>query len=286
MQINRASVLSAALLVLSLTPAPSLAQGGLRQYSRQAMIGGKLPASILLVGYSSDAADIEKLFDIVLSRAGETYAKLDGANPSSEAAMLASDGKTASSPEVVAAFEAVRKVCDWTGGAFEVVTSGGSCRDIKVGKDSVEFRGKGAKLDLSPMIAGFMAEMMARLINAAGMSNAVVKVGNVFRGFGQGLTGPWKIQVQDDAGTFAHHALNLTVLNTGIATVSATQYRGSPAASSCRGTVAVMSDAALAEGVAYAAFRLGPEAGFKLLSSVAKGLVVDATGKFMRTPGF
>lgn len=187
---------------------------------------------------------------------------------------------------MVAAFEAVRKVCDWTGGAFEVVTSGGSCKDIKVGKDSVEFRGKGAKIDLSPMIAGFMAEMMARLINAAGMNNAVVKVGNVFRGFGQGMSGPWKIQVQDDAGTFAHHALNLTVLNTGIATVSATQYRGSPAASSCRGTVAVMSDAALAEGVAYAAFRLGPEAGFKLLSGVAKGLVVDANGKFMRTPGF
>lgn len=274
----------AALLLASLLPSAAFSQGSVRQYSRQATVGGRLPASIILVGYSKDAQDIEKLFDVVISRANEVYSKLDSSNPDSEASKIAAGGQVATSPEVTAAFDAIRKVCDWTNGAFEVVASGGSCRDIKVGKDSVSFKGAGGRFDLSPILNGFMAEMMSRLILASGMQNAIVKVGNVFRGYGQGLGGPWKIQVQDDAGTFARHALNLTVINTGIATVSASQYRGT--ASNCRGVVAVMNDAALAEGVAYAAFLLGPDAGFKLLSKVSRGLVVDGNGKFMRTPGF
>ncbi|HPQ80304.1 MAG TPA: FAD:protein FMN transferase [bacterium] len=278
---------AAALALFAATALPSHApaQSGVRQYSRQTSIGGRLPVSVILVGYTKDASDIEKLFDIVLARANGIYAKLDGSNPSSETARIAAGGEVATSPEVTAAFDAIRKVCEWTKGAFDVVSEGsGSCRDIRVGKSSVTFKGSGARFDLSPIMNGFMAEMISKLIYTAGMKHVIVKVGYVFRGYGQGMGVPWKVQIQDDAGTFARHALNLTVINTGIATVSASQYRGT--ASGCRGVVAVMNDAALAEGVAYAAFRLGPGDGFKLLSKVAKGLVVDGNGKFMRTPGF
>ena len=47
-----------------------------------------------------------------------------------------------------------------------------------------------------------------------------------------------------------------------------------------------LRDAALAEGIAYAAFVSGPEKGMALLSKYARGLIVNGEGQFLRTPGF
>lgn len=275
-----------ALVVAALClPAPAFAQGAVRQFSRQAMIGGRLPASIILFGGAAYAAETEKVIDIVLQRANDTYARLDAANPASDISQLAAQGSVQTTGEVASALESAKKVCEWTNGAFEIVASGGgSCKDLKIGESSVQFKASGAKLDLTPIMSGFMAEMMSKLLAAAGIQDSIVKVGLVFRGRGQRMAEPWKIQVEDDAGTFARHALNLTVVNSGIATVSASQHRGM--SSACRGVVAVMGDAALAEGVAYAAFVSGPEKGMAILSKYAKGLVVDGEGKFLRTPSF
>lgn len=290
-----------ALVIVSLLAGPALAQGGIQQYQRNFSIGGRLPATILLVGWTKDSADIQKLFDIVTAKANETYARLDWQNSSSDVAQLvarAGQGGAQVPDDVVAAFEAALKVSGWTGGAFDIAYAGeGSYKDIKIsrGSSSVELKKSGMQIRFDPIINGFMAELIARHIYAANMQNAIVKVGNVFRGLGQGLHGPWKIQVQDDAGTFARHALDLTVANTGIATVSASQYRAMPhidprskqqIATPCRGVVALMNDAAQADGLANAVFVLGPEEGLKLLSKYAKGLIVDNEGKFIRSPGF
>lgn len=294
---KRAFLFACAVLVAS----PAFAQGGLRQFARDTTIGGRHSASILIVGWEKDARDIERLLDVVTSKASEAARKLDSADPTSELAGLmarAGSGGMPVSEDVAFAFEEALQVASWTGGRFDIVLGGaGNWKDIKLNKSArtVELARPGMQIRFDPIISGYLAEVMLRLVVASGMQNAIVRVGNVFRATGSGLHGPWKIQVQDDAGTFARHALNLTVQNTGIATVSASQFRASPPidprskspiAPPCRGVVALATDAALAEGLAYATFIAGPDDGQKLLAKYGKGLIVDAEGTFIRTPGF
>ncbi len=295
----------AALLLIAiasfLIPAASYAQGGIRQFQRQVMIGGRIPAAILIIGFEKDAGAIEKLMDIVSQKANETFGRLDGNNPGSEVARInAAAGQSAvqASEDVVEAFKTAQQLSKWTDGAFDVIYGGsGHYKDVSIGGNSVQLKNAGMQARFDDMIDGFLAELMIRYIFASSMQNAMVKVGNTFRGIGQNVMGPWKIQVQDDEGTYAHHALNLSVSNTGIATVSANQYRSqqlidprsnSAVAQPCRGVTLVMNDAALAQGVAHAVFLLGPDEGLKLLAKLgkAKALIVDNNGKFIRSPGF
>ncbi|MFA5812111.1 MAG: FAD:protein FMN transferase, partial [bacterium] len=247
------------------------AQGGVKQYQRQLMLGGRLHGALLILGYEKDSANIEKLMDIVYQKANESYARLDWQNPSSEVSRInASAGQSGApaSDDVVEAFKTAQKISKWTNGAFDVIFGGtGHYKDVSVGGSSVNLKNAGMQAHFDGMIEGFMAELMIRYVYAAGMQNAMVKVGNTFRGIGMNVMGPWKIQVQDDEGGFAHHALNLSVSNTGIATVSANQFKAQPlvdprtnsqVGQPCRGVTVVMNDAALAQGVANAVFLVGP----------------------------
>ncbi len=301
---NKIVLFCAAFTISSLLAQASVhATDGIKLYQRQATIGGRVPAVMLIVGWQKDSNDIEKLMDIVSSKATETFTKLDWQNPSSDISKLnqsAGQGPIKVSDDVAHAIAEAMKISAWTNGAFDITYAGsGSWRDIKVneGNASVELKKSGMQLRFDNMMEGFLADLMIRYINTANMKNAMVKVGSVFRGMGQSIMGPWKIQVQDDEGTFAHHALNLTVRNAGIAAVSASQYREKPLidprskstiSPPCRGTTIVMKDAAHAQGVAHAVFVLGPKKGYEMLTKMGKaaGLIVDSAGKFIRTPGF
>lgn len=297
--------LAALLFFLCIAAAQTaLAQsGGIRLYQRPFNIGGRIDGAILIVGYTKDEADIQKLIDVVLGKANETFAKLDPMNPSSEISQInANAGATPVkvSDEVFSFFETAVKVSQWTNGFFDIVLSGeGDWRSIKLndGASTVFLKNKVMQVRSDPMIEGFLAELMIKYVYAAGMQNAMVKVGTMFRGVGQSLSAPWKIQVEDDMGTFAHRALNLVVGNTGIATLSASRYRAQPLIDPrtktqirppSRGVVVIMNDSAAAEAVAYAALVAGPQKGVDIIKNTnsAKGLVVDSSGNFLRTPGF
>lgn len=286
---------------ISLASAGDLGAQSPEQFQKHAAIGGRLQTSIFMVGWKSDARDIEKLFDIVISRTNDVFSQLDWQNPQGEVARLnASSGGLAVpvSPEVLAAFTTAKKISEWSKGAFDIAYAGqGSWRDIKIdeGASTVQLKSAGMQVRFDGMIEGFLADAMVNYIYAANMRSAIVKIGNAFRGIGRGVYGPWKVHVEDDAGTFARHALNLTVQNTGVAAVSANQFRGAPIIdprsksqieSTCKGNVVVMKEAALAQGIAQAIFVLGPSEGMKLLSKMGKGLIVGNDGQFMRSPGF
>jgi thiamine biosynthesis lipoprotein len=287
-------------ITATLFPLRAQAQGGVKLFQRQFM-AGRSPAVILIVGWQKDQESVERLMDVVSQRAAETFARLDWMNPASDVSRINANAGAAPvqvSADVAEAFAEAKKISEWTKGAFDITYAGsGSYKDIKAGKDSVELKKSGMQARFDPLMDGFLAEYMIRMIHTAGMQNAMVKVGNVFRGMGSGISGPWKIQVQDDAGTYAHHALNLVVSNAGIATASASQYRGTPLIDpksksaitpSCKGTTIVMKNAAEAQGVAYAVFVLGPQKGYEMITKLgnARGLIVDNNGKFIRTPGF
>jgi FAD:protein FMN transferase len=292
-----------ALAILLGMPASIRAQGrGIKQFQRSQSVG-RMPTTIFIIGWHKDGKDIEKLFDIVYSRASQAASNLDWQNPNGDVGRLnarSGQGPQTVSQETLAAFEAFKKVAAWSGGAYDATYAGeGNFRDVVVNRSgsTVELKKKGMQVRFDGIMGGFLADLMIRYIYAANMQNAMVKVGSVFRGLGNSMRGPWKIQIQDDAGTFARHALNLSVMNTGVATVSASEFRGksiidprkkSAITQTCKGTVVIMRDAALAQGLANAAFILGPKGGMELLARAGntKGLIVDNKGKFIRSPGF
>ncbi|MBT3182435.1 MAG: hypothetical protein HN337_08020 [Deltaproteobacteria bacterium] len=295
-----ASTLLSLLILISTTR--TAIGGGIEQYQRHATIGGRIPVSIIIVGWSKDKKTMEKLFDVVLSKINTVHTNLNWANAQSEVSRVnanAGKGPVTVSSEVLAAFQAAKKVSGWTDGAFDITyyQGPGSYRDIAIDKSNytVELKTAGMRVNFDKIIDGFLADVIVHYVYHANMHNAMVKVGSIFRGIGNGMSGPWRIQVQDDSGTFAKHALNLTVMNTGVAAVSASKYRGTsiidPRSKSaintpCKGVVAVMREAALANGLAEAVFVVGPEKGKKLLSKYAKGLIVNNSGRFIRTAGF
>lgn len=235
---------------------------------------------------------------MVVAEAERTYNLLDAANPASEVAKLnASGGKQKVSWQVADAYKAARKVASLSGGAFDVVVVGGDYNSIDVDEknDTVELKKGGMETRFDPIIEGILADYIITLIGQANMKNAMVRVGNVFRGSGTSLHGPWAIQVQEDSTSYARHALNITVSNTGVATISATDFKSKPlidyrsknaVTPSSKGATVMMNEAALAQGIAYAVFVVGPKDGMDLLSKAgARGLIVDAEGKFLRTQG-
>jgi len=256
---------------------------------------------MIIIGWPADAANIQKLADLVVAEAEKVYDLLDAANPASEVARLNANsgkGKMQVSWPVSDAFKKAKKISEWTKGAFDIVVLNGDHKSYSVDEkaSTVDLKNSGMEVRFDPVMEGYLADYMITLIYAAKMQNAMVRAGNVFRGIGRSLYGPWSIQVQEDSSAYARHALDLTLSNTGIATISAAEFRGRPlidyrskkaVSPACKGATIIMDEAALAQGVAYGVFVMGPADGMSMLNRIgkARGLIVDMQGKFMRTPG-
>lgn len=296
----KAWALSLAALLLLISQA-SFAQSQIKQYQKHTKIGGSLDTTILIVGWTADDASIHRLLELLVTKSTEAFNLLNWQNPYGETAKVnanAGNGPVVVSGITLGAFQAYKKIAEWTSGNFDLnYGNAGSYRDVKINdrKSTIELKKSGMQIRFDNMLEGFLADLIIRYIHSANMNSAMAKVGNIFRGMGSSMHGPWRIQVEDDAGMFAHHALKLTVKNTGIATISGNQFRSKPLinpqtkqtmAPTCKGTTVVMNEAAFAQGLAFAVFVLGPEKGMKLLKKYGKGLIVDNQGKFLRSPGF
>jgi thiamine biosynthesis lipoprotein ApbE len=286
-------------LIVASTATPQ--EAAPQQFQQNFSIRGRINGTIIVLGWPADAANIQKLADMVIAEAQKTYDALDASNPSSEVARInaaAGTGKQKASWQVVDAYKAAKKVAEWSRGAFDVVVVGGDYKSIGIDdkENTVELKKSGMETRFDPIMEGILADYMITLINQANMRNAMVRAGNVFRGSGMSTHGPWAIQVQEDSASYARHALNITVSDKGVATISATDFRSKPlidyrsktaVAPPEKGATIMMGEAALAQGVAYAVFVVGPKDGMDLLAKAgARGLIVDLQGKFLRTAGF
>ena len=275
-----------------------------KQFARKFQLDDKVGA-VMIIGYQEDAAAVEKLIDLTVNEAKRIHLLLDYRNPQGDIGKLNALNDTAEvklNEDVFTAFKAATRVAEWTHGAFDVTypSEQGDYTSYKLNeeKNTIKIKKAGLQFRFDHIEDGYIADVLVRFIYANGMKNVLVKVGNTFRGIGSSLYGPWKIQIQDDAGTYAHRALNLGIQNTGAAIVSRTQFAGnSPLIdprskqqiqASMRGNTVVMKEAALAQAYAYALFVLGPKDGYDHAVTLAQGkaLIVDSKGTFLRTPGF
>lgn len=280
----------AALIICAALFAGTAHASGTKQYSHRVSVGGKSGA-VLIVGWSKDEANIQKLVNLVSQHANEAYRSILG----DLNRLSSSEGSMQVSWQTAECLAKGIQVSKWT--KVDILSasgSSGSYKDISVNekKRTVNVKKTGLRFKADSIMSGYLADLMIRYIHSSGMQNALVKVGNVFRGVGHSMHGPWKIQVQEDSSTYARHALNLTVSNVAIATISSTQLPGKSiynprakhnVATQCKGATIVMSEGAQAEGVAYAIMIAGPGDGMKIMEkSGANGLIVDKSGKFLR----
>jgi thiamine biosynthesis lipoprotein ApbE len=284
LKVIAASIACAALL------AGAAHASGTKQFSHRVSVGGKSGA-VLIVGWSKDEANIQKLVNLVAQHANEAYRTITG----DLGRIAGTQGSVDVGWQTAELLAKGIQVSKWT--KVDVLSASGSSggyKDISVNekKRTVDVKKPGLRFKADSIMSGYLADLMIRYIHSSGMQNALVKVGNVFRGLGSSMHGPWKIQVQEDSSTYARHALNLPVSNVAIATISSTQLPGksiySPRAkhniaTQCKGTTIVMGEAAQAEGVAYAIMIAGPGDGMKIMGKAgATGLIVDLSGKFLR----
>lgn len=275
-----------------------------KQFARKFDVEGTTGA-IMIIGYEEDNAAVEKLIDLAVDEAKRIHLELDHRNPQGDVGKLNALNDTAEvklTEDVFTAFKAADRVARWTNGAFDITyaSENGDYNSYKLNeeKNTIKIKKPGLKFRFDKIEQGYIADVLVRFIYAHGMKNALVKMGNVFRGIGSSLYGPWKVQIQDDAGTYAHRALNLGIQNSGAAILSRTQFNSSsplidPRSKqqidpTIRGNTVVMKEAALAQAYAYALFVMGAKNGYEHSVALGQGkaLIVDNKGTFLRTPGF
>jgi len=276
-------------------------QGGIKQFQQKFAINN-LNGVIILVGLSSDAKEIQKLFNITIDEVKRVYGLLDASDRNSEVSKVnssAGDIKGVKvSWQVLEAFKTAYKLSEWTDGVFDIVANGNNYRSISFDDKSsmVALRKDNARVSFDHLIEGLLADYIVTMIKAANMENVLVKVGNVFRGTGQSINGTWKVEVQEYFATDVQHVLKLSIIDSGLSAISVTDPKyvnllnhrtGQNTRPDCKGAVIIMNEAALAEGVAYAAFAMGFDEGVKFLEKFnkARGLLVDSHGQFYKTKG-
>lgn len=183
--------------------------------------------------------------------------------------------------------------------ALAAAVSHADWRRLQVDSGRARLTGAGCGLDLGGIAKGYAVDSGADLLVSRGVTGAIVNAGGDMRLIGHRPDGdPWHIGVQhprDPDGLLeVIRATDCAVVSSGdyerYFIVDRVRYHhiidphsGFPAAG-CQGVTVVAERAMTADGLATAAFVLGPEAGLDLLrrAGARDALIVDAGGTVHR----
>lgn len=244
-----------------------------KEYRHLLMIGAGIGGEVVIVGLASGKKEIKKLVDLVTTRAQEARRTI-----TSDIARINADGKGqhAVGWPTSQCLAAAKKVSKRT--KVDIVTLTGSYHSVAIDEKNhtVTLKKTDTTISCSHVMNGYMAGLIASYIYTSGMHNALVRVGNSYRGMGRGVYAPWKMQVQENTTRFAKRALDIQLTNTGGATLSA-------GGGQLKGVAVIFGNAAEAEGLAHVIMEGDATKGTELLARYgANGLLIDSTGKFLR----
>lgn len=297
--IKSSSLIAIIVFVFILSSINSNAADDLQRFSRTFAVGGRVQSSIILIGLAKDNGQINRLFNIIIERANDLSERISIDGKRSEIRAIneiASIKAVPVSADILAAVEGAIEASRATGGTFELVAERGIYSDIRINRGgvSIEFMKPGMKIDLTPLHDGIIADAIISDLRGAAMHNALVNVGDSFMGIGADIGGPWSVQIEDQFGTYAHHAADIPIKNAGVSIISGSSPKMMPyirksdmVGANVRGTTIIAFDATVASGIALATFKLGADGGLKLLNRIsnARGIIVDGEGKFLRSGG-
>lgn len=264
----------------------------LQQFQHSFTVGKNIQASMIIIGEAWHAQPIDNLLRDIEFKTKEFYNQISITNPNSEISRLgrSKQGGYEIKPEVAEALRNATNLASWSKGAFDITN--GNYKKIEVDKKKpfVKLGLDNMKIDMSPIIEGILADYMVKIAQASNANNAIARAGMTFRSMGMSDNGPWKIQIQDSEGTFAHHAMNLTLKDAGVSSNSIKTFTrdSSQKQSQCKGVVIIAREATVAQGIADAVFNLGPAKGLEFINGIpnVRGLIVDLNGRFYRSNNF
>ena len=282
----------------------SLAQAESVQYLFENEIAPGLKASITLIGDRSEQQQASQALYKAFDRAKEAWQNLQD-TPSSELGMLNQRGKGSwsVSSDLAYAIQDALEVARWTRGRYDPVyseTSGLFTRkdfrrvkvDTKTGK--VALKSNNLHLDLSYMVNGFVADLIADDLQLQGWENCLVQLNdNIFLAHGQDVTGPWRIPVMDPSQGSAKHTLFYKAENLAAATFAPEEgatwlhpRSRKPVETNLKSVTIFTQRATQAYGFASVIYMLGLWDGKAVLKDIKhlKAVLVDKDGEFHKFP--
>lgn len=304
MQFRTAVVVVCSLMFLS---SPQLASAKpdhfeptqIHNFTRSVALPTGQQASINILGMQQHTENIEQVFRTALSDLAAVANLFVLTDTQSDIAKLnAEAGQHAVEvhPATIELLQMAKKVEKVTNGNFDVVVGDGNLQQVTInkGKRTVQFNQPNVKLDVAPVLDGFLADRLMAAIYNSNIDNAMVEVGNASRSIGADVVGPWRKTITDVAGRYAGQGMAITFSNASTATVMPRGRGQSSAAAGVKSTggniqsaTVIAKDAAVAEALANAIYDLGPEAGMNLANRVpgVRAVVRDGSGRLHRTKG-
>ena len=268
-------------------------------YTRRETLPGNIKVEAQIVSLGAFKGDIEKIFDYAFGDVRRVASLLDDDDPSSEVSKVndwSGRGFVEVGPEYELILTAAKKAYLWTDGAFDITTTPGigNFKNIKIGDNFVFLKKEGMKISFKNIIHGFLADLLIRAIYNSNVDSAVAIVGPASRSIGSSVVGHWRTEVGDTEGRYAKRGMTLDSSNISTASVVAGENApdtdprwGTPLLPYCRSVTIISRNAAISEALAHGVFILGPKKGMALIKTLVniKGVIVDSSGSFLKSPG-
>jgi hypothetical protein len=175
------------------------------EYSYPLGIGAGIGGEITIVGLSSGKEDVDKLAEVVTQKAQEALRTI-----TSDIARINAAGQGVHEVgwPTAQCLAAAKKVSKATKVDIMALTGSFKGANIDEKNNTVDIKKPDTTVSCNRIVNGYMANLVASYIHTALMQNALVRVGNAYRGMGRGLYTPWKMQIQEDTTRFAKRALD------------------------------------------------------------------------------
>lgn len=268
-------------------------------FSRKEVLPCNINAELQIVSLGAFKGDVDKVFDYAFGDVRRVASLFDENDPNSEVSKVndnAGKGFVEVGPEFVQLIGAAKKAFLWTNGAFDITTTPeiGNFDNIKIKDKMIYLKKAGMKISFKNIVHGYISDLLIRAVYNANIDNALAEVGPATRSIGQSVVGNWRTDVNDSEGRYAKRGMSIDTSNVATATISINENApkldprwGTPFTPLCRSVTIISRDSAISEALASGIYVLGPEKGLVLISTLQtiKGIIIDSTGKFIKSPG-
>lgn len=262
-----------------------------RTFNQKKTLPGGISVDFSMVSLAKYKKDIDGVFKYVFSETERIAALFNTTDASSELAKIADsagNSPVAVSKETFVLAKHAKEVADWTKGAYNPVV-GGSYNALKIDKknSTVYLTKKGAQLDFSGILAGFLADLYIRAAYHANVDDAFVQVDGCSRSMGKESSWPWQVTLTGKSDKFAKSGINLAISNYSICTVGG-QYpaptvdprTGKPILPEFYSVTILTKQSATSEAVADSVYTMGHNAGLDLINGLGiKGVFAYPDGR-------
>ncbi|MBI4124567.1 MAG: FAD:protein FMN transferase [Deltaproteobacteria bacterium] len=278
------------LFVLLLVHCPlSMVTGPLHAQSTQFYIeddiGTGHKARIYLVGQPQAKAMVQEALYAAIDHARAATAKME-----SELTAInqqKGQGKHMVSPELASAVAAGLELGSKTNGLVDITGVGNYKRiQANLRSNTLKIKADNVQLNLEPILNGFLADLIANDLSAAGWGNCLVKIGNVYVTRGNDASAPWRIPVVVPSEKIAKRVLYYQAKQEKAAGATGQVGKEISAGAGLNSVTIFSASGADSEGLAAAVLKMGMEEGKKFLArnKNLSAIFVDSQGNLTNVP--